>query len=313
MKILVCGAGVIGTLYAAKLQESGHQVSVLARGQRLADIRTHGLALEDVVKGTRTTTAVDAVDKVAPEDSYDLALITVRRDQLAGVLPSLQANPRIPTMLFMLNHPIGSSDLVRAFGQDRVLFGFPGAGGTLEGHVVRYALISQQPTTLGCVTGRSGERVRSLAGAFRSAGFPTTISGNMDAWLKAHAFFVTAVCGAIYMAGVDCRGLSGNTVALMLMTSGVREGFAAVRGLGLVVTPLPLRVLFTWLPQKFAVAYWRRFFASDTAEYVFGRHARAAAHEMRAIANDCRTLLEKSGVAAPALHQLYSAIDAFPS
>lgn len=36
MNILVYGAGVIGTLYAAGLQESGQLVTLLARGQRLA-------------------------------------------------------------------------------------------------------------------------------------------------------------------------------------------------------------------------------------------------------------------------------------
>ena len=44
MKILVYGAGVIGTLYAARLQEGNHRVTVVARGQRLADIRRYGLA-----------------------------------------------------------------------------------------------------------------------------------------------------------------------------------------------------------------------------------------------------------------------------
>ena len=36
MKILVYGAGVIGTLYAARLQDGGNRVTVVARGQRLA-------------------------------------------------------------------------------------------------------------------------------------------------------------------------------------------------------------------------------------------------------------------------------------
>jgi ketopantoate reductase len=79
--------------------------------------------------------------------------------------------------------------------------------------------------------------MRGLAGAFNSAGFPTKISGDMDAWLKAHAFFVTAVSGAIYMAGGDCRSLSENPTALALMTQGVTEGFATVCRLGLPVTP----------------------------------------------------------------------------
>jgi 2-dehydropantoate 2-reductase len=255
VKILVFGPGVIGTLYAARLQESGQLVTVLARGERLAEIRRHGLTLEDVVSGRRST--------------------------------------------------------VSALGEDRLLLGFPGAGGTSDGHIVRYALISQQPTTLGELNGRSSERVRSLAGAFKAAGFSTTISGDMDGWLKAHAFFVTAVSGAIYMVGGNCRRLSEDSASLTLMTKGVREGFAAVRSLGRTVTPFPLMVLFTWLPQSFAVSYWRRFFATDMADYVFGPHARSASREMREIASDCLTLLEKTGVEAPALHQLYQAIDAY--
>jgi 2-dehydropantoate 2-reductase len=237
MKILVYGAGVIGTLYGARLQESGQRVTLLARGQRLTDIGRYGLALEDVVSGSRSTTRVDTTERLGLDDQYDVALITVRRDQLASVMPALQANRSIRTMLFMLNNPIGSGDLVRALGQDRVLLGFPGAGGTLDGHVVRYALIRQQSTTLASPSKRSNERMRGLAGAFNSAGFPTKISGDMDAWLKAHAFFVTAVSGAIYMAGGDCRSLSENPTALALMTQGVTEGFATVCRLGLPVTP----------------------------------------------------------------------------
>ena len=45
-----------------------------------------------------------------------------------------------------------------------------------------------------------------------------------------------------------------------------------------------LRVLFTRLPPAFAIYYWRRFFTSEMADYVFGRHARAASGEMRELA-----------------------------
>ena len=311
MKILIYGAGVIGTLYAAKLRDCGHQVTVLARGERLMEIRRCGLVLENVVSGARSTTQVDTTERLAPGDPYDVALITVRRDQLLGVMPELKANRGVATMLFMLNNPIGSSDLARALGQDRVLLGFPGAGGTLDGHVVRYALIAQQPTTLGELSGRRSARLRELAAAFRVAGFATKMSGDMDAWLKTHAFFVTAISGAIYLAGGDCHRLSESNAALGLMMKGVREGFAAVRALGLTVTPFPLRVLFTWLPPRFAVYYWRHFFASKMADCIFGRHARCASHEMRALAEDCRTMIDRSGVEAPALHQLYRAIKAY--
>src|ERR1700730_16791266 len=108
----------------------------------------------------------------------------------------------------MLNNPTGTTDLAQALGRDRVLLGFPGAGGTRDGHLVRYAMIAQQPTTLGELDGQRTVRLRTLAEALRERGFPTKISHDMDAWLKAHAFFVTAVSGAIYMAGGDCHRLS---------------------------------------------------------------------------------------------------------
>lgn len=39
MKLLVYGAGVLGSLFSAHLHEAGHDVSLLARGKRLAALR----------------------------------------------------------------------------------------------------------------------------------------------------------------------------------------------------------------------------------------------------------------------------------
>ena len=58
MDILVYGAGVTGSVYAASLQEAGHNVSLLARGQRAVSLRVHGIQLEDAATGRRTTTPV---------------------------------------------------------------------------------------------------------------------------------------------------------------------------------------------------------------------------------------------------------------
>jgi 2-dehydropantoate 2-reductase len=211
----------------------------------------------------------------------------------------------------MLNNPTGADSLAQALGRNRVLLGFPGAGGSRDRGIIHYAVIPQQPTTLGELDGRQSARLRDIATALKASGFPTKISHHMDAWLKAHAFFVTAISGAIYLAGGDCRRLSEKDALLALMTDGVREGFSAVRALGLTVTPLSLSVLFTWLPRSFAISYWRRFFRTEMADHVLSRHARTASREMREIASDCRTILEKTGIDAPALLRLYRAIDEY--
>jgi 2-dehydropantoate 2-reductase len=126
MQILVYGAGVLGSLYAARLQEAGQHVSLLARGQRLQDIREHGIVLEDVLSGQTTTTHVKVVEELRPEDQYDLAVVIMGKHQVAAIFPQLAANQLIPTVLFLHNNAAGPQAMVEVLGQGRVLLGFAG-------------------------------------------------------------------------------------------------------------------------------------------------------------------------------------------
>ena len=80
-KILVYGAGPLGSLFAARLQQGGNDVSILARGQRLDDLREYGVVLVDVQTQEKSVTRVNIVEALAPKDAYDLVL--VNRLQLA--------------------------------------------------------------------------------------------------------------------------------------------------------------------------------------------------------------------------------------
>ena len=137
MKVLFYGAGVIGSLYAAWLQEVGHDVSILARGQRLADLRAHGIVLEQALTRQQTTTPVNVVEHLSPNDAYDLIVVAMRKNQVAAVLPIVAAHQRTPNVMFMVNNAAGYGDWLEAVGRDRLLLGFPGAGGAFAGHVVR--------------------------------------------------------------------------------------------------------------------------------------------------------------------------------
>lgn len=310
MRILVYGAGVQGSLYAARLHKHGHDVALLARGQRLRDVRDHGIVLADIISGQRTVTPVTIVERLDPTDVYDLVMVPVRREQIGAILPALATARRIPTILFMHNHAGGSDELVTAVGRERVLLGFPGASGAREGAVVKYVLIPQQPTTLGELDGTHSPRVRGIADVLRDAGFRVAISRQMDAWLKVHSVFVTAVSGALYLAGGDPHRLTRIPDGVPLFARGVREGFGALDALGLQ-PPTNLRAIFGWLPNHITVAYWRRLFASPRGEYYFARHARMAWEEASALAVEVRALLRQSGRPTPAFDQLCASIDAY--
>ncbi len=311
MKILVYGAGVLGTLYAARLQASGNDVSVLARGTRLSDIGANGLILEDIITNRKTTVPVKVVERLAPDDSYDFIVVLMRKNQISAVLPKLAANSNTRNILFMHNNAAGFDEISEAVGCERILIGFPGAGGTLEGNVVRYGLIPQQQTMLGELDGQITPRVEQVAAAFRKAGFPVSISRKIDAWLKAHVAFVTSIAGALYMAGGDNYRLAKMSEGVPLMVRAVREGFKVIHALNMPVMPLKLAVLFEWLPLVVPVAYWRSYLDSSTGDYFFARHARAAGDEMKQLTDEFRQLINVTSVPTPCLNQLYRYIDEY--
>ncbi|HEY3315990.1 MAG TPA: 2-dehydropantoate 2-reductase N-terminal domain-containing protein [Bacillota bacterium] len=176
----------MSSLYAAKLKESGHDVSILARGPRLEQIRRDGIVLEDEGGGRRSVVPVPAVDGLGPCGRHDLILVVMRKDQVGSVLPALAAHRATPSVLFMMNNAAGPDEFIAAVGRERVLLGFPGAGGAREGGVVRYSLTSSklQLTTIGELDGAVTPRIQALAEVLSGAGCPTVVSRDMDAWLK---------------------------------------------------------------------------------------------------------------------------------
>ena len=71
MRVLVIGAGVIGTVYGAQLAAAGHPVSVLRHGPRTDEVARLGLVARDVVDHTSQTAPVELVPE-AGAGSYDL-------------------------------------------------------------------------------------------------------------------------------------------------------------------------------------------------------------------------------------------------
>jgi 2-dehydropantoate 2-reductase len=306
MRILVVGAGVIGSVYAAKLLQAGHDVALLARGRRLSDLQTYGLVLEDAASGQRTKLSVPSLREPAADECYDLALVPVRSEQLAGVVPILLGmRDDDSNVLFFGNTAGHQSDLVARLG-DRALFGFPAAGGVRDGPVVRYVLIHQQKTMLGEANGSTTPRVGRLQRVLREAGFPTRISANIDGWMLGHAAFVVPIGFALYRVGTDPTRLAGDASTLRLMVQATREAFGALGADGNTDIPMNLRVLYLGLPTALVVGYWRRVLASPRGELWFGAHSRAAPEEMRALGNELQTAVRASGRPTPHLDNLLS-------
>ncbi|HUT19916.1 MAG TPA: 2-dehydropantoate 2-reductase N-terminal domain-containing protein [Anaerolineae bacterium] len=313
MKVLVYGAGPLGSLFAARLQQGGHDVSILARGQRLADLREHGIVLEEVRTKERSATRVNVVEALAPDDAYDLVLVIMRKNHALQILPTLAANGRTPNVLFLMNNAAGPEQLIEALGKERVLIGFPGAAGYREGHVVHYLAGTPEepwPVYFGEADGRTTARTTAVAEIIEGGpGFEAQIRPDMDAWLKYHvALLMPSLGPALYAAGLDHRRLARTRDLIVLAIRAIREGFQVLGALGYPVSPSRYKAL-CWIPEPALVLLFRilllRVVPEEMIEAALLRHARSARDEVKHLTDEFLALARTTSLPTPAIERLY--------
>jgi len=303
MKVLILGAGVIGTVYGAHLGAAGHAVSVLHHPPPTDDIATGGLAARDVLTGNRAESAASIVPDTAA-DRYDLVLAAVRSDQLAPASAQLTALADAPTVLFFGNNPGGRAAILAGIpGQVRL--GFPGVSGVIRDGTAEYVRIRQQPTALPAT---SDPRLADMERALRQRGFRVQRVTDMDGWLAYHAAFVACVAAALYRCSTDATRLAADRQTLTLMCEAVTEAFAALRQTGVTGLPRNLAVLHSPALTPVAVHYWARTMRSPAGELCFAAHARHAQTEMRALGDQVTARLADS----PATSHLLQLLKASP-
>ena len=310
MKILVYGAGVLGSLYAARLAESGQDVTLLARGERLHEIRDHGLVMADTATGQIKMVRINTLESLSPEDGYDLVMVCVRRNQLGDILPVLAANKNTPNVLFMVNNAAGPGEMIEAIGHERVILGFPGAAGTRGKLIVRYTLLPGwlQPTTVGELNGKRTPRLDAIQSAFCKAGFVTRRSHGIDAWLKTHAAIVSPLANAIYLAGGDTQRLARTRDGLILTVRAIQENLQVLQSLGIPILPRLFNLLLI-MPEPMIAWALGKIFTMRRMDLIVARHANSARDEMSELADELRSLALQAGIATPAAEQLASFID----
>jgi len=269
-RILVYGGGPVGSILAYQLQDARLDVTVLARGQRLEYIQRYGVMLEPSDTGRSTSRKVNVIDRLFPEDAYDLVIVAVGKNHYSRVLPFLSANIYTPNVLFLGNNVEGSGEMVRLLGQERVLLGFPFMNGTVEGRAVQYKTAEKTSISIGELDGGASERLIWITGLLEGAGFNVVTKRNIETWLKYHAAVILPLACAYIKAGYDVKGLTGDRQGMTDVINATREGFSVLKELG---HPFALDSLkrLDGLPMMLAVPYLRRELNKAELEYVFTR------------------------------------------
>lgn len=309
MRILVFGAGVIGSLYAARLEAAGLDVTVLARGRRFQFLCENGIVLVNGYTEERSVHELPVIDRIDPEETFDLVAVFLRKNQLPEALPELQ-KANASSYLFMGNNVEGPESLGEVLGPERILMGFPGAGGIMEEEVVRFVESdegrgSRWGVTIGEIDGSRGERIQSIAELFSRASINVDIVDNITAWITTHAAIVVPLAHALYLVEGGAIELADRPDVLRLLIAAIRESLAVQEALEIPVLPRSIK-MYKWVPSWITATVMRARFATRMAEIGIQGHALAAQDEMATLADEFTELVRRVTFPTPALHTLYN-------
>lgn len=226
MQIAILGTGAIGSTFAYQLARAGHDVTVIARGERLRQLQRDGAIV--LTSEERASVRVEtSLDTARP---YDLVLVSVLATQVDALLPTLGQSVA-KTVMFMFNTFEPLDRLRDAVGRARFVFGFPAGVFTLlvDGKI--------RPQI------RAGTTVGDAAWArvFGDAGIPSAVDPDMHSWLRAHAALVIPLMSIGTVVLARAKGIAWREAAAYARA--MRDGFAIVRSLGHRLAPSWLRAL----------------------------------------------------------------------
>lgn len=186
MKIVVFGAGAVGSFYGALLARAGHDVHFVARGAQLDAIRTQGIRIDSKLLGQIHVPSVAATEQAAQAGRADLVLVCVKAHQTSAILDDLAGVVGDGTIIVPLQNGVESDEVLAArFGRNRVPAAVVYVGATVEepgvvSHVTRgFILIGARP-------GFDAARLAGVRDALASTGLPVQISDDIqqERWRK---------------------------------------------------------------------------------------------------------------------------------
>lgn len=265
MRVLIYGAGVIGSIYAVSLSRSGCEIAVFARGHRLEELRKNGLLYREGKRIQKAT--VNILDTLEQDDRYDYIFLTVRAGQVTHALEQLKDNLS-PTIVTMVNSLDSYADWESICGKGRILPAFPGAGGSIRDGVLDAGLTPRliQPTTFAEIDGSRTERMDILKRLLTHAGIPCQIVPDMHAWQICHLAMVVPLADAYYMVE-DPKLVHREKKVMRKTAQALHDNFAKLKARGDSISPPKLNVfrlcpvgLMAWvLPFVYNSAFGDRF------------------------------------------------------
>lgn len=241
MNFLIIGAGGIGCYYGALLQQAGHQVTLVARGEHLLTMQKHGLKIihpDFSFHASVTAHSIETMMQDIAVDDFDLIMLTIKGTQTESLLHQIHdwlnaGSKQVP--ILSLQNGIDNEPLIEQVLDRKRTLG--GLAVKIGGHVISPGVIEATgpaQVIMGLWPNKPANpdlanRSENFADVFREAGIPTTLSDNIELELWKKLLINNGVNPLSALTELDTQTLTSHPVygdivyRLMLETAAVAE------------------------------------------------------------------------------------------
>ncbi len=251
-RVLVAGAGALGSVFGGFLGAAGHAVTLLGRAEHLDAIRDGGLRIEGLWGDHRATGLELAGDPAAVRGGFDAILITVKsydtRAMARAVVPRLDADGVVISLQNGLGNAEAIAEIVGAprVLACRVIFGAesvaPGrvrvtvyADPVLVGAWAHCPSVPRPQAWDAQSAAQAQTQARAWAEHFAVAGIPATFSDDILAALWGKVLYNAALNPLGALLGVCYGALSENPHTRAVMDAVIDEAFTVARADGVTL------------------------------------------------------------------------------
>lgn len=239
MKLLVYGAGVIGSYLAHVLCAAGHDVSILARGQRKEELTKNGLIIRHYIQRKTTCDHPKIVGGLESSEHYDAVFAVMQYQQMQGILGDL-ARADSPVVVLVGNN-LSAAEMEEYIKANTtvpktVVFGFQGTGGRRENGESVCVRAGAAGLECGLLHSLPDARTKEvLDNIFQNSKYKLLYQPGMQAWYECHLALILPIAYLCY--ALDCDLTRASRAQLRQTMDAAREGYRLLQGQGVPILP----------------------------------------------------------------------------